>query len=102
WPVPRRGQPADEVLGVESEIGRIRPQVALRVHRGGEVAEILRLERLEMLAPDSRRSRNLVDREAALAALRSERLSDHSIPRRSSKSSTSGSVIKTSRDLEPW
>src|SRR5947208_122594 len=75
WPVPRRGHPADEVLGVESEIGRIRPQVALRVHRGGEVREVLCLERLEMLAPDSRRSRNLVDREAALAALRSEGLS---------------------------
>src|SRR5439155_4402626 len=70
WPVPRRGHPADEVLGVESEIGRIRPQVALRVHWGGEVREVLCFERLVMRAPDSRRSRNLVYLEFTYSSFR--------------------------------
>src|SRR2546429_5298011 len=92
----------DKIVGVQAEIGRVGAEVAFGVDGRRKVREVLRFERSEMLSPDPGRGGNLVDREATLAALCGESLTNHSRPNRSSRSSTSGRFINTSRDFEPW
>src|SRR6476646_7882147 len=92
-----------ERLGIEREVSRVGAKVPLGINRGGEALELVRLERAEVVGTDSRGRRRLLEGEATLAAPGSKDLAQsHSRPSRSSKSSTSGRFIRTSRDFEPW
>ena len=60
-------------------------------------------EGAQVMRADPGRRPCLLDGESTLAALGSKGLTQsHSRPKRSRRSSTSGKVISTSRDLEPW
>src|SRR5205807_6802632 len=99
WVLHRPRQLRDERLLVEPEVAGVRAHVAPRVDGRGDELGLVSLQCAQMLEPDVRRRRRLLESEAALATLGGEKGPNrHSRPRRSNKSSTSGRFISTSRD----